>query len=327
MTIQVNSLVDMGFEKTQVEAAVKAANGRIDLAVEYLNNGIPDNINNNRNNVMRRNKVESDITKELKKTAGVIKMLCKDNKFEIFRILNNIKKNDPGLLRLITDYRNEFKNYLNEPITDEDRKNFENIENRANIIEKDREEKERKEKEEKEKKEKEEKEKEEGKEEKEEKEKLEPNGEIQNNENKTEINEIKEDENKKVINENEKGEKEKPTEEVNQNTDKSNENNKEKKDEKTDEKVEKKDIEEENKTEEKKEGKVNENKEKEQTIKIDNNSNSHNNISEQLNEEDKVVVNRIKSLVNFSLDTVIEAYIVCNKNEELTLNYLFEQHM
>ncbi len=143
MTIQVNSLVDMGFEKTQVEAAVKAANGRIDLAVEYLNNGIPDNINNNRNNVMRRNKVESDITKELKKTAGVIKMLCKDNKFEIFRILNNIKKNDPGLLRLITDYRNEFKNYLNEPITDEDRKNFENIENRANIIEKDREEKER----------------------------------------------------------------------------------------------------------------------------------------------------------------------------------------
>ena len=37
LTIQVNSLVNMGFEKTQVEAAVKAANGRIDLAVEYLN--------------------------------------------------------------------------------------------------------------------------------------------------------------------------------------------------------------------------------------------------------------------------------------------------
>ena len=33
-TIQVNSLIDMGFEQSQVEAAVKAANGRIDLAVE-----------------------------------------------------------------------------------------------------------------------------------------------------------------------------------------------------------------------------------------------------------------------------------------------------
>ena len=95
LTIQINSLVDMGFEKSQVEAAVKAANGRIDLAVEYLNTGIPDNINTNINNLYNRPKVESDITKELKKQAGVIKILCKDNKYRIFEILNDIKKNDP----------------------------------------------------------------------------------------------------------------------------------------------------------------------------------------------------------------------------------------
>ena len=62
LKIQIDSLIDMGFEKTQVEAAVKAANGRIDLAVEYLNNGIPDNINNNRNINRKKPNVESDIT-------------------------------------------------------------------------------------------------------------------------------------------------------------------------------------------------------------------------------------------------------------------------
>ena len=62
LKIQIDSLVDMGFEKSQVETAVKAANGRIDLVIEYLNNGIPDNINrnnnlrnNNRNNNNRNN--------------------------------------------------------------------------------------------------------------------------------------------------------------------------------------------------------------------------------------------------------------------------------
>ena len=136
LTIQINSLVDMGFEKSQVEAAVKAANGRIDLAVEYLNTGIPDKINTNINNLYNRPKVESDIIKELKKQAGVIKILCKDNKYRIFEILNDIKKNDPWLLRLITDYQNEFKTYLDSPITEEDQKNYEKIEHKADNIQK-----------------------------------------------------------------------------------------------------------------------------------------------------------------------------------------------
>jgi UV excision repair protein RAD23 len=78
LTIQVNSLIDMGFEPSQAEAAVKAANGRIDLALEYLYNGIPDNKpnnNKNRNNYIQKKRNRDDITKELKKQAGVIKML------------------------------------------------------------------------------------------------------------------------------------------------------------------------------------------------------------------------------------------------------------
>ena len=42
---QIASLVDMGFEKSQAEAAIKAARGQIDIAVDFLYNGIPEGIN------------------------------------------------------------------------------------------------------------------------------------------------------------------------------------------------------------------------------------------------------------------------------------------
>ena len=44
---QIASLIDMGFEKSQAEAAIKAAHGQIDLAVDYLYNGIPEGTNDN----------------------------------------------------------------------------------------------------------------------------------------------------------------------------------------------------------------------------------------------------------------------------------------
>ena len=94
-------------------------------------------------------------------------MLCKNNKLRIFEILNNIKFNDPGLMRLITDYREDFKNYLDSPITEEDKQNYEKLEAEADKIQEERKEKKEKAKKEKEEKEKEEKE----KKEKEEKEK------------------------------------------------------------------------------------------------------------------------------------------------------------
>ena len=392
LTIQVNSLVEMGFEKTQVVAAVKAANGRIDLAIEYLNNGIPDNINNSNIN---RTKVESEITKELKKQAGVIKMLCKEDKNRIFEILNNIKKNDPGLLRLITDYQNEFKNYLNSPITEEDIMNYENLEQKADRIEKQREEKRKKKKEErerlkKEKKEKKEQEKqkienesnniqkkyqEEKKDDDKEKDniigdkkedilniKLKKDENKECNENKEEIdnknnfiekmekNDSKKEENqikKEIEVEGEKGKnnneiiknkndmegevegEEKNGKKIKQLVNKEHERNnesieynenknlKENKEEKKEEKENNNEIVKENNELTKNNVITNENKDKEK--------NNNNSLINQLSEEEKLIVNKIKDLGNFSLDKVVEAFIVCNKNEELTANFLFEQ--
>ena len=315
LKIQVDSLVDMGFERSQVEIAVKAANGRIDLAIDYLNNGIPDknrnrNRNNNNNNQRNNNNSQNEIMKELKKQAGIIKVLCKDNKYMIFTILNNIKRNDPGLLRLITDYRDEFEKLLDAPITEEDERYYKSIETKADeIIHKRLEEKAKKIQE-----------------------LANKNKENQNGpnkeENKEESDNKKNEENKDVSNKPEEKEKEKSDTDINK--EEGNKENKENMEIEEEKKSDKKENQNENiDKKDKDEEKVNENIENKENTNIDlnnNNSNNNNPIQNQLTEEDNQVIERLKNLGDFSREKVIEAYIVCNKNEELTANYLFEQY-
>jgi UV excision repair protein RAD23 len=314
LKIQVDSLVDMGFERSQVEIAVKAANGRIDLAIDYLNNGIPDknrNRNrNNNNNQRNNNNSQNEIMKELKKQAGIIKVLCKDNKYMIFTILNNIKRNDPGLLRLITDYRDEFEKLLDAPITEEDERYYKSIETKADeIIHKRLEEKAKKIQE-----------------------LANKNKENQNEpnkeENKEESDNKKNEENKDVSNKPEEKEKEKSDTDINK--EEGNKENKENMEIEEEKKSDKKENQNENiDKKDKDEEKVNENIENKENTNIDlnnNNSNNNNPIQNQLTEEDNQVIERLKNLGDFSREKVIEAYIVCNKNEELTANYLFEQY-
>ena len=322
LKIQIDSLVDMGFERSQVEIAVRAANGRIDLAVEYLNNGIPNNVNDNRrNNNNRRNYIRSEIMNELKKQANIIKVLCKNDKYYIFTILNNIKRNDPGLLRLITDYRDEFEKLLDTPITEEDEQNYRNLEAKAdNIISKRLEKnlKKLQEKAEKEKKEKEDKEK--------------------IKEDKKEENK---DENKNIDNmekiDNDKGSEEKNNEQELKNEETGNKKEgAELKDDKIEEDKEKKvmDVKGENikmkiengnidKKDKVNDESINKIEQKNENINLNDNPNQ---IQNQLTEEDNQIINRLKNLGDFSYERVVEAYIVCNKNEDLTANYLFEQN-
>ena len=323
LNITINSLVDMGFEKSQVEIAVKAANGRIDLAIEYLNNGIPEKSNNNNN---LRNNNNNEIMRELRKQASIIKVLCKDNKRYIFYLLDNIKRNDPGLLRLITDYRNEFKKLLDEPVTEEDEKIYKNIETKADEIISKRMEKAgekvkefienmNKEKEEKEKKEKEEKE----KEDKNEDNKEGNNEEIKEKE-KTDINENEKKEEKKenveMKVEKEEIKEEKKPEENKENPQLNNDISQGKKEE------EKMEIEKE--TEEKKDKPENNVENINQNENKNSNENTNNQIENQLTDKDKEIIKSLQDLGGFPYDKVVEAYIVCNKNEELTANYLFE---
>ena len=313
LKIQVDSLVDMGFERSQVEIAVKAANGRIDLAIDYLNNGIPNknrNRNRNNNNQRNNNNSQNEIMKELKKQAGIIKVLCKDNKYMIFTILNNIKRNDPGLLRLITDYRDEFEKLLDAPITEEDERYYKSIETKADkIIHKRLEEKAKKIQE---------------LTNKNKENQKEPNKE----ENKDESDNKKNEESKDMNNKPEEKEKEKS--DTNINKEEVNKENKEKMEIGEEKESDKKENQNDNSDKkDKNEEKVNYNIENKENTNIDvsnNNSNSNNPIQNQLTEEDNQVIERLKNLGDFPREKVIEAYIVCNKNEELTANYLFEQY-
>ena len=126
-TEQINSLVDMGYEKDKVEKAIKAANGSIDMAIEFLNSGnIPDpsQSNSNTGNVNVPSSTNPNLPEELKKNASIIKCLCQNNPEKLPSILNNLKEHSPQLIELIKQYESDFKNLLVSPLTQEDITNF-----------------------------------------------------------------------------------------------------------------------------------------------------------------------------------------------------------
>ena len=129
-TEQINALVDMGYEKEKVERAIKAANGSIDLAVEYLheeqipNQNEPNTGNANSNIPSSSN---SNLPEELKKNASIIKCLCMNNPEKLPSILTNLKEHSPQLFELIKQHEEDFKNLLVSPLSEEDIRNFQSI--------------------------------------------------------------------------------------------------------------------------------------------------------------------------------------------------------
>ena len=129
-TEQINALVDMGYEKEKVERAIKAANGSIDLAVEYLNDEqIPNqnepNTGNANSNIPSSS--NSNLPEELKKNASIIKCLCMNNPEKLPSILTNLKEHSPQLFELIKQHEEDFKNLLVSPLSEEDIRNFQSI--------------------------------------------------------------------------------------------------------------------------------------------------------------------------------------------------------
>ena len=120
---QVNQLVEMGYEKEKVEKALKAANGNIQLAIEFLTTGvIPEPSSNNQPSQYQSqsNNSGSTLPQELKKYASFIKVVCHDQPEKILSILNGLKQRNPALISLIKEKEEEFKSYLVAPINQED---------------------------------------------------------------------------------------------------------------------------------------------------------------------------------------------------------------
>ena len=126
-TEQINSLVDMGYERDKVEKAIKAANGSIDLAVEFLNSGsIPEPSQGSSNNTGNAN-VNPNLPLELKRNVSIIKCLCLNNPEKLPNILNNLKQHSPQLIELIKQHEEDFKNLLVAPLSQEDINNFQSL--------------------------------------------------------------------------------------------------------------------------------------------------------------------------------------------------------
>ena len=131
---QMNSLLDMGFEKTQAEAAIKAARGQIDLAVEFLYNGIPEGINDNIDDLniaegQEEGEEEGEMDDDngedpIKTVASVAKVLCQNNPEALAELLQSIQQTDPDLLNLLNEHEDEFKALLEQPINDSDYRAF-----------------------------------------------------------------------------------------------------------------------------------------------------------------------------------------------------------
>ena len=134
---QINSLVDMGFEKSQAEAAINAALGQIDLAIEYLYNGIPEGGNNNENDFdidleEEQGEVEGEEGDDnnedpVKNVASVAKVVCKNNPGALSELLQSIQQTDPDLMNLINQREEEFKTFLEQPINDNDYRVFQKL--------------------------------------------------------------------------------------------------------------------------------------------------------------------------------------------------------
>ena len=126
---QINTLVEMGYDKSQVVAAIKAARGHIEVAVEFLTNGIPEGIdlNDNDNEQAMEGGEDGEEVDELKKAAIFAKVICQNNPLKLQNFLANINQTNPELMTLITQNEDKFKEYLSQPLTQNDIAIFRNL--------------------------------------------------------------------------------------------------------------------------------------------------------------------------------------------------------
>ena len=123
-TEQINNLVDMGFVRSEAEAAIKAARGDTNLAIEFLYNGIPANLPPE---IPQMQPTSSSSSEALQRVASAIKIICSQNPNALQTILMNIEQTNPQLMNNIKEHEEEFKNLLQSPVTQADLQNFQQL--------------------------------------------------------------------------------------------------------------------------------------------------------------------------------------------------------
>jgi UV excision repair protein RAD23 len=148
-TNEINSLVEMGFPKDYSETAIKAARGNVTLAIEFLYNGIPENlplennvpqnnqtVTNPNSNVGESSQGENQPTSSLeavRRIAAIIKVMCANDPSSLQNIILTLQQTRPELIELIKQHEAEFKQILQSPVTEEDLSAFSQFNNEIGL--------------------------------------------------------------------------------------------------------------------------------------------------------------------------------------------------
>jgi UV excision repair protein RAD23 len=131
---EVKQLTEMGFSAEEAKNAIKAAKGNIEIAIEFLYNGIP---NANDFDVPEDEMMdmgegqENDPSKVLKNIASMVKIVSQGNPSQIQNVLVQLQQNNPEVFELITENEEEFRNLLSKPLSQEDVENFQRFQQQS----------------------------------------------------------------------------------------------------------------------------------------------------------------------------------------------------
>lgn len=125
-TNEIKTLSEMGFPKEYAESAIKAAKGNVNIAIEFLYNGIPD-VPINDNAISGDEGEEQGETGDstssvevVKRIGSIVKILCLNDPSQLQNIILELARVQPELLELIKQHESEFKERINQPPNEED---------------------------------------------------------------------------------------------------------------------------------------------------------------------------------------------------------------
>ena len=137
---EINQLIEMGFEKEKCEKALKIAKGNVQIAIELIYSGLPEeeiddfDEDFDENDEEKNNNNNNEQT-TLQKLGSVIKVLCNNEPNNLSEILATIQESAPDYFDLIQENEEEFKNILKEPINENDLRNFREFQSENDIFE------------------------------------------------------------------------------------------------------------------------------------------------------------------------------------------------
>ena len=142
---EIEQLIEMGFDKNKAIEVITYTKGNIELAIDYLYNGIPKNNINENDYQERNNSLDANIGSDngddedehgedyedtiylLQKISGIFKIISEQKKKKINDILKIVEKYNNKLYKFINENEDEFNKCLSNELTKEDYIAFENF--------------------------------------------------------------------------------------------------------------------------------------------------------------------------------------------------------